>query len=103
VLTAQQRDSHCQEVLCRVREGLELDYSLSEDGLLYQGRDLESAKLVVPEVSSPEAVSEQVSEQARGTAAPSSPTADEGPSQAASQNRSLGRYNLRPLPGRRTE
>jgi hypothetical protein len=49
VVTAQQQDVYCKELIRKVQAGIEPGHLISEDGLLYVGPDLEHAKLVVPE------------------------------------------------------
>jgi hypothetical protein len=48
VFTAQQQDIHCKKLMNSIQAGTEFEYLISENGLLYQGRDLEHATLVVP-------------------------------------------------------
>lgn len=48
VLTAQQQDAHCMELIAKARTGIEPGYVTSEDGFLYAGKNLGHAWLFVP-------------------------------------------------------
>jgi hypothetical protein len=49
VFAAQQEDVRCRKLRNAILAGTEVEYLITEDGILYKGRDVEHAKLIVPE------------------------------------------------------
>jgi hypothetical protein len=45
----QSKDPYCKQKMEDVKAGRELEFFLSTDGLLYQGKTQDGAKMVVPE------------------------------------------------------
>jgi hypothetical protein len=53
VLSEQQKDSYCKKLIKQIKLGQETEIVISDDGLLYHGRTLDEAKLIVPETLIP--------------------------------------------------